>query len=50
VQERGTKKFWTKIGACFEHGDGKGMTVDAAAWPAQGGTLVLRVPKQAEAA
>ena len=27
VAERGEKKFWTRIGAAWDHEDGKGLTV-----------------------
>ncbi len=39
------KPFWTPVGAVFAHADGKGYTVQAAAWPVDG-RLVLRVPTE----
>lgn len=44
VAERGNKKFWTRIGAAWDHEDGKGLTVQLDLVPANGGRIVLREP------
>jgi hypothetical protein len=46
VKERGEGRqaIWTKIGAVFEHGKGKGMTIQLDALPI-GDRIVLREPK-----
>ena len=44
VAERGEKKFWTRIGAAWDHEDGKGLTVQLDLVPVNGGRIVLRVP------
>ena len=48
VSERGEKKFWTRIGAAWEHEDGEGLTLQLDLFPAAGGRIVLRAPKQEE--
>jgi hypothetical protein len=47
VAERGEQRFWTRIGAAWNHLDGEGMTVRLDLMP-PGGEIVLRVPKQPE--
>jgi hypothetical protein len=43
IRERdGGKGFWTKIGAAWSHGDGKGFTIQIEAVPLDG-RLTLRV-------
>jgi len=44
VTERGDKKFWTRIGAAWDHEDGKGLTVQLDLVPVNGGRVVLREP------
>jgi hypothetical protein len=45
VREReGKQAIWTKIGAAFPHGAGKGMTIQLDALPL-GAQIVLREPK-----
>lgn len=44
VAERGEKKFWTRIGAAWDHEDGKGLTIQLDLVPANGGRIVLREP------
>jgi hypothetical protein len=46
VAERGGKKFWTRIGAAWDHGDGKGLTVQLDLVPLNGGRIVLREPAE----
>lgn len=46
VSERGEKSFWTRIGAAWDHEDGKGLTVQLDLVPAQGGRIVLREPSE----
>lgn len=46
VAERGEKKFWTRIGAAWDHEDGKGLTVQLDLVPASGGRIVLRQPAE----
>jgi len=49
VKEReGKKAIWTKIGACFSHDNGPGMTVQLDALPL-GDRIVLREPKDDKA-
>jgi len=49
VAERGEKKFWSRIGAAWEHEDGDGLTLQLELIPANGGRIVLRKPKEDEA-
>lgn len=49
VAERGKKKFWTRIGAAWDHEDGKGLTLQLELLPASGGRVVLREPAAEEA-
>jgi len=44
VTERGEKSFWTRIGAGWDHEDGKGLTVNLDLVPVNGGRIVLREP------
>lgn len=48
VAERGEKKFWTRIGAAWEHEDGEGLTVQLDLTPTSGGRVVLRKPKDGD--
>lgn len=45
VADRGKSSFWTRIGAAWEHEDGKGYSVQLDLLPADGGRLVLRPPR-----
>jgi len=46
VKEReGKQAIWTKIGAAFPHGKGKGLTIQLDALPL-GDSIVLREPKE----
>ena len=48
VAERGEdKSFWTRIGAAWDHDDGKGFTLQLDLVPVDGGRIVLRVPSEA---
>ena len=49
VIKKGEKAFWTKIGASWNHGDGKGMTLQLETVPING-RIVLRQPKEPQAA
>ena len=44
VAERGEKSFWTRIGAAWDHDDGKGMTLQLDLMPIGEGRIVLREP------
>ncbi len=46
VSERGEKSYWTRIGAAWDHEDGKGLTVQLDLVPVSGGRLVLREPSE----
>jgi hypothetical protein len=47
VAERGEdKSFWTRIGAAWDHDDGKGLTLQLDLVPVDGGRIVLRVPSE----
>ena len=49
VKEReGKPAIWTKIGACFPHGKGQGLTIQLDALPL-GDRIVLREPKDEKA-
>ena len=49
VKEReGKQAIWTKIGAAFTHGKGKGLTIQLDALPL-GDSIVLREPKDDKA-
>jgi len=45
VTGEGENAFWTKIGAAWQHEDGKGFNVDLIAYPV-GGRLVVREVKK----
>jgi hypothetical protein len=48
VTEKGDdKSFWTRIGAAWDHEDGKGMTLQLDLIPLNGGRVVLRTPSEA---
>lgn len=49
VAERGEKAFWTRIGAAWDHEDGKGLTLQLDLVPVSGGRIVLREPTAGEA-
>jgi hypothetical protein len=50
VVERGEeKRFWTRIGAAWNHEDGEGLTLQLDLIPAAGGRIVLRAPREDEA-
>jgi hypothetical protein len=40
------KSFWTRIGAAWEHEDGKGLTLQLDLVPVDGGRIVLRTPAE----
>jgi hypothetical protein len=44
VAERADKKFWTRLGAAWNHEDGGGMTLQLDLMPVAGGRIVLRAP------
>jgi len=45
VADRGEdKSFWTRIGAAWEHEDGKGLALQLDLVPVSAGRIVLRVP------
>ncbi len=48
VAERGEKKFWTRLGAAWNHKDGDGMTLELDLLPVAGGRIILRAPKHGE--
>lgn len=48
VTERGEKKFWTRIGAAWDHEDGKGLTVQLDLVPVNAGRIVLREPSESD--
>lgn len=45
VHSKGEKNYWTRVGASWNHQDGKGMTVQLETLPI-GGRIVLRVPTE----
>ncbi len=46
VSEKGTKKFWTRIGAAWDHKDGEGYSLQLDLVPVDGGRIVLRSPTE----
>jgi hypothetical protein len=48
VTENAEKKFWTRIGAAWQHDDGEGLTLQLDLIPVHGGRVVLRTPKKNE--
>jgi hypothetical protein len=42
------KSFWTRIGAAWDHDDGKGFTLDLDLIPLNGGRIVVREPSEAD--
>ncbi len=42
------KSFWTRIGAAWDHSDGKGFTVQLDLVPVSAGRIVLRAPNEEE--
>jgi len=47
VAEKGEdKSFWTRIGAAWDHEDGKGFTLSLDLVPVDGGRIVLRAPSE----
>ena len=50
VVERGEdKRFWTRIGAAWEHKDREGIDLQLDLLPTSGGRIVLRAPQNDEA-
>lgn len=47
VDERGEKKFWSRIGAAWRHQRGEGLTLQLDLIPVNGGRIVLRAPSEA---
>ncbi|WP_442582125.1 hypothetical protein ACSBOB_09220 [Mesorhizobium sp. ASY16-5R] len=47
VDERGEKKFWSRIGAAWRHQKGEGLTLQLDLIPVNGGRIVLRAPSEA---
>lgn len=45
VAERGESKFWTRIGAAWDHKDGEGWTIQLDLVPVGDGRIVLRPPR-----
>jgi hypothetical protein len=46
VDERGEKKFWSRIGAAWRHQKGEGLTLQLDLIPVNGGRIVLRAPSE----
>lgn len=49
VEGEGDDAFWTKIGAAWQHQDGKGFNIQLSCLPLNG-RLVIREPKAAKEA
>ncbi len=43
VTQRGEKSYWTKVGAAWQHRDGRGFTLQLETCPING-RIVLRLP------
>ena len=50
VTKRGENSYWTRIGAAWDHEDGKGLTLQLDLVPVGAGRIVLREPGQNEQA
>jgi len=48
VEGEGDKAFWTRIGAAWQHEDGRGFNISLSCMPLDG-RLVVREPKAANA-
>jgi hypothetical protein len=48
VEDKEDKSFWTRIGAAWDHEDGKGLTLQLDLVPVSGGRIVLRTPAETE--
>lgn len=46
VDEKGEKKFWTRIGAAWRHQKGEGLTLQLDLLPVTGGRIILRAPSE----
>ncbi|MGH6837492.1 MAG: hypothetical protein ACREDT_01560 [Methylocella sp.] len=46
AEKNESKAFWTRIGAAWDHEDGKGLTLQLDLVPVAGGRIVLRVPSE----
>lgn len=46
AEKNESKSFWTRIGAAWDHEDGKGLTLQLDLVPVAGGRIVLRVPSE----
>ncbi|MBZ9944504.1 hypothetical protein LB533_25755 [Mesorhizobium sp. BR1-1-13] len=47
AEKADSKSFWTRIGAAWDHDDGKGFTLQLDLVPVSGGRIVLRTPAEA---
>lgn len=47
AEKSDSKSFWTRIGAAWEHEDGKGFTADIVLVPVGSGRIVFRTPNEA---
>jgi hypothetical protein len=47
AEKSDSKSFWTRIGAAWDHEDGKGFTLQLDLVPVSGGRIVLRTPTDA---
>jgi hypothetical protein len=47
AEKSDSKSFWTRIGAAWDHEDGKGFTLQLDLVPVSGGRIVLRTPADA---
>jgi len=45
VTKRGDSSSWTRIGACWPNGDGKGFSLKLDLVPINGADIVMREPK-----
>jgi hypothetical protein len=46
VDDRGEKKFWSRIGAAWRHQKGEGLTLQLDLLPVSGGRIILRAPSE----
>ncbi|EGE59902.1 hypothetical protein RHECNPAF_178003 [Rhizobium etli CNPAF512] len=50
AEKNDDKSFWTRIGAAWDHEDGKGLTLQLDLVPVSGGRIVLRTPAEEKGA
>lgn len=47
ISQKSDKSYWSRIGACWSHKDGKGMTLQLDTLPTDG-RIILRKPNETQ--